>query len=253
MRWVEGSTVTAGRLRRRLYCAGMTSQAQGENTATTLGPRARRTAQRREEILDAALDAMARHGYQSASLAGIAAQVGISAPSLLHHFRNKEALLTALLEHRDDISWEAGEHFTDLNGWEFLRHLVSTAALNEKRAGLTQLYAVLVGESLTLDHPAKGYFRDRFVWLREHIRDEVLDVIADPHVSEQDVLEAASAIIAVMDGLQYQFLLDPGAVDMPAVVERTIRALLSDLRRSAAPEAAAMAGAADGPAAGTGH
>jgi hypothetical protein len=33
-----------------------------------------------------------------------------------------------------------------------------------------------------------------------------------------------------MDGLQYQYLLEPAAVSMPDVVERTIRALLADLR-----------------------
>jgi AcrR family transcriptional regulator len=195
-----------------------------------LGPRARRTAQRRTEILDAALDAMSRHGYQSASLAQIAQQVGISAPSLLHHFRNKEALLTALLEYRDQISWEADEHLGDLAGGDFLRHLVTTAGLNEQRPGLTQLYAVLVGESLTADHPAKAYFTDRFAWMREHVRDDILLAVADPDVPEAAVLEAATAIIAVMDGLQYQYLLDPGCVSMPAVVERTIRALLADLR-----------------------
>jgi hypothetical protein len=107
---------------------------------------------------------------------------------------------------------------------------VTTAGLNETRPGLTQLYAVLVGESLTQDHPARGYFADRFVWLREHVRDDILDAIADPEVSEQAVLEAATAIIAVMDGLQYQYLLEPAAVSMPDVVERTIRALLADLR-----------------------
>jgi AcrR family transcriptional regulator len=117
-----------------------------------------------------------------------------------------------------------------MSGGDLLRHLVTTAGLNETRPGLTQLYAVLVGESLTQDHPARGYFADRFVWLREHVRDDILDAIADPEVSEQAVLEAATAIIAVMDGLQYQYLLEPAAVSMPDVVERTIRALLADLR-----------------------
>ena len=33
-----------------------------------------------------------------------------------------------------------------------------------------------------------------------------------------------------MDGIQYQYLLDPSAVDMAAVTRRTVRALLADLR-----------------------
>lgn len=198
----------------------------GEN----LGPRARRSAERRREILDAASRTIAKRGYSGASLSEIAEAVGISAPSLLHHFKNKEQLLTDLLAYRDDISRGKGATSFDAGGQARLDHLAGTAEENARNRGLTQLYSVLLGESLTEDHPAKEFFRDRFTGLRAPLRDALLEAIGDPTVSEQDVLETAAAIVAVMDGIQFQYLLEPEAVDMAAVTRRTVRALLSDLR-----------------------
>ena len=62
------------------------------------------------------------------------------------------------------------------------------------------------------------------------MRDALLTAVADPTLDEQDVLEAAAAIVAVMDGIQYQFLLAPESVDMAAVTRRAVRAILADLR-----------------------
>lgn len=193
-------------------------------------PRARRSAERRRQILDATAKTIAQHGYHNASLAQIAEEVGISAPSLLHHFANKEALLTELLAYRDQISLETAAALDPAHGQDFLDHLVETAQLNTERAGLTQLYAVLVAESLTDAHPATEYFRERFEGLGVMIRDAVAEVMADERVTSEDIAEVSRAIMAVMDGLQYQHLLAPSRVDMAPIVERTIRALLADLR-----------------------
>lgn len=196
----------------------------------TLGPRARRSAQRRREILESAARTIGRRGYAGATLAAIAEDVGISAPSLLHHFRNKESLLTELIAFRDELSRDVGTTSFDEGGVALLGHLGDTAERNARDVGLTQLYAVLLGESITEGHPAQESFRSRFEGLRAPVRDALLTVVADPSVTEQDVLEAAAAIVAVMDGIQYQFLLAPDSVDMAAVTRRTVRALLADLR-----------------------
>ncbi|MGO1409581.1 MAG: TetR/AcrR family transcriptional regulator [Brachybacterium sp.] len=199
----------------------------------SLGPRARRSALRRKEILESAARTIGRRGYAGATLASIAEDVGISAPSLLHHFRNKESLLTELIDYRDDASRDIGGTSFDAGGQAALDHLGDTAAANAQERGLTQLYAVLLGESITEGHPAQSYFRDRLAGLRVMVRDAILTAISDPTVAEADVLEVSAAIVAVMDGVQYQFLLDPDAVDMAAVTRRAIRALLADLRDGA--------------------
>lgn len=206
-----------------------------DSTAPALGPRARRSALRRKEILESAARTIGRHGYAGATLAAIAEDVGISAPSLLHHFRNKESLLTELIDYRDDVSRDIGATSFDTGGQAALDHLGDTAAANAHNRGLTQLYAVLLGESLTEGHPAQSYFRDRLSGLRLLVRDAILTALADPEITEADVLEASAAMVAVMDGVQYQFLLDPDSVDMAAVTRRAIRALMADLRNGSSP------------------
>ncbi|MGQ9910307.1 MAG: TetR family transcriptional regulator [Candidatus Flexifilum sp.] len=52
----------------------------------------------REDILFAAADVLQRHGYEATTMKDIAAAVNLTAASLYHHFRNKDALLLAVLE-----------------------------------------------------------------------------------------------------------------------------------------------------------
>ena len=51
-----------------------------------------------DRILDAAEDLFAEKGYSATSLGDVADRVGIRSPSLYNHFKNKEALYSAVLE-----------------------------------------------------------------------------------------------------------------------------------------------------------
>lgn len=52
---------------------------------------------RREQILDAAAELFARHGFHGVGIDDIGAAVGISGPALYRHFRNKDAMLAEML------------------------------------------------------------------------------------------------------------------------------------------------------------
>jgi AcrR family transcriptional regulator len=52
----------------------------------------------RQEIIWAAADVLRRNGYEATTMKDIAAEVNLTAASLYHHFRNKDALLLAVLE-----------------------------------------------------------------------------------------------------------------------------------------------------------
>ncbi|WP_405996245.1 TetR family transcriptional regulator [Streptomyces sp. NBC_00986] len=175
------------------------------------------------------MDTFAARGYNNASLAEIADRAGVTQAGVLHYFRSKTLLLTSVLELRDktDIEELGSER---PRGLAFLRHLVDTARHNAEREGIVRLYAVLSAESTTDGHPAQEYFRSRYQSLRAQVvaalteASELGETRADLNLDD-----AANAIVAVMDGLQVQWLLAPDAVDMAAATDRVISALLIGL------------------------
>ncbi|KOU61266.1 TetR family transcriptional regulator [Streptomyces sp. MMG1533] len=167
-----------------------------------------RSAERRAEIVRAALEVIAERGYRGASLAAVAERVGLTQQGLLHYFPTKDALLVAVLEERD--KWDAvpvGQWRTDL--------LAALVEYNAMRPGIIQTFSALLGESVTEGHPARGYFTERYAQVRTNmaavLRAEYGDRLPNGLTPER----TAPLLVAVMDGLQYQWLLDPESVDMP--------------------------------------
>ncbi|MFD9544706.1 TetR/AcrR family transcriptional regulator [Streptomyces sp. NPDC060022] len=191
-------------------------------------PRSPEARQRQRDILHIATDTFAARGYNNASLAEIADRAGLTQAGVLHYFRSKALLLTSVLELRDqtDIEQLGADR---PQGLEFLRHLVDTALRNAEREGIVRLYAVLSAESVTDDHPAQAYFRDRYSGLRTFVADALREACDLPEHDADRAENAANAIIAVMDGLQVQWLLAPDAVDMAASTELVVTSLLTAL------------------------
>ncbi|QEO10399.1 TetR/AcrR family transcriptional regulator [Protaetiibacter larvae] len=183
---------------------------------------------RREEILKAALQTFGSKGYNKAPLTEIAEQVDMTHAGILHHFGSKDRLLLEVLSYRDqtDVAHLADQHIPD--GIELFRHLVRTALLNSQRAGIVQAYAVLSAESVTDGHPAREFFEERYATLRGEVRHAFEAVCAEHEVSDRSRIDdGAAAILAVMDGLQVQWLLAPDAVDLARSTEFAIRAIVA--------------------------
>jgi AcrR family transcriptional regulator len=191
-----------------------------------------RAAKRRAEILRAAHEVFTSKGFRAGSLVDIADRVGITHQGILHYFGSKEQLLVEVLRDRDISGRQEFENDEQPVGIDFLHHVLSTVDKNTERTGIVQAYTVLSAESVTEDHPAQGWFRDRFHELRGDLT-RALRAACGPgaEVSDAQLERGATALIAVMDGLQVQWLLDPEAVDMPAVVRMTLDALLSSWGR----------------------
>lgn len=192
-------------------------------------PRSRpETLVRRREILDAAVDIFGSKGYAGGTLQDIADQVGMTHAGILHHFGSKDQLLLEVLVHRDetDVADLEGQHIPD--GILFFRHLVRTAFMNARRAGIVQAFAVLSAESVTDDHPGRSFFENRYQTLRGEAVNAFRLVCAERGVTAPDTIDyAAASVLAVMDGLQVQWLLDPNAVGLGEASEFAIEAILS--------------------------
>jgi AcrR family transcriptional regulator len=179
-----------------------------------------RSEERRTEIVRAALEVIAERGYRGASLAAVAERVGLTQQGLLHYFPTKDALLLAVLKDRDQ--WDA----VPATQWR-VDLLASLVEYNAMRPGIIQTFSALLGESVTEGHPARAYFTGRYRQVRESmaavLRAEYGERLPNGLTPER----TAPLLVAVMDGLQYQWLLDPESVDMPGAF-RDFLALLGE-------------------------
>ncbi|MEU7750115.1 TetR family transcriptional regulator C-terminal domain-containing protein [Nonomuraea sp. NPDC049158] len=89
---------------------------------------------------------------------------------------------------------------------------------------LVSLYAVLSVEAADPAHPAHAYFVDRYTHIRRDIRHAFEELHARGLVRPgTGIAGAESDLIALIDGLQVQWLLDPASVDgcpPPAAAQR---------------------------------
>ena len=189
------------------------------------------TVDRREAVLRAAMTVFGQRGYNKGGLVEVAEQAGMTHAGVLHHFGSKEALLIAMLQYRDGEEAAGVPGRAQTEGPAFLGHLLDTVTENSGRPGVVQTYTVLSAESVTEGHPAQTYFRTRLSLLRDKIA-EVLAEVTGREADDIDVRDDASALIALMDGLQVQWLLDPDAVDMPRIVQKVMDELVDQLSTS---------------------
>jgi AcrR family transcriptional regulator len=174
----------------------------------------------RERIVAAASELFAERGFHATPMTAVAEAAGLSQTGLLHHFPSKELLLAEVLEQRDirDLAALSERHDGAARGWQVLDDMVDLVRTNAGREGFVRLFTSLAGEAVDPTHPGHE-------WLGRHhaaavaaltaaLHDAVADGEADPAVPAGDV---ARQLVALMDGLQLQWLMD-GDVDMGELV-----------------------------------
>ncbi|WP_371131205.1 TetR/AcrR family transcriptional regulator [Microbacterium sp.] len=209
------------------------THSKGDAVATENSTRTRpATRQKRTDILEAAVEIFGNKGSTNGTLADVAEQVGMTHAGVLHHFGSKQKLLLEVLAYRDqaDVAELDEKHIP--GGPELFLHLVRTAFANERRPGIVQAYTVLSNESVTDDHPARDFFEERYTTLRREVSEAFHELCDQEGVTEPDTVAAASAsILAVMDGLQLQWLLHPEVVGLGEASEFAIRAIVNAVLR----------------------
>lgn len=187
-----------------------------------------KTSARRQAILEAAVEVFASDGFHKGSLRDVADRAGLSQAGVLHHFPSKNHLVAAVLTWRDD---ESRQRFVDdvPGGMETVRALVALIEYNQRKTPeLVELYATLSAEATSSDHPVHEYFVRRYAWVIGYVQ-RAFECLAGSGELRADVDPAAAArwVVALMDGLQIQWLYERDSVDMAAHVRTYIGSLLT--------------------------
>lgn len=192
-----------------------------------------RGAAARTRILETATAMFGEHGYRGTSLAAVGRAAGMTQQGVLHHFPTKADLLMAVLEERDRHDrriWPVDRGFV---GTEVLDAWDRTVAANVARYGLVRLAHILAAEAVESEHPAREHFLAHVEIGREMLREGfAAGVEAGELRADLDYELVIRQVIAMSEGLENQWLLDPEGLDIVACFHDYTRQLRAHLRRS---------------------
>jgi AcrR family transcriptional regulator len=179
---------------------------------------------RRQQILDAAVELFAEKGYRGSGLAALADRVGMTATGLLYYFGSKKRLLQEVVAERDRAD------AIDFSEGLTLKSLRNLGQHNVETATLMRLYVVLTAESFDPNDPLHGFFVERYETARAFVR-SILAIERDAGRVRRDVDidQVAHEVIAVVMGLEIQWLTDPERVDLAGRMETYIDRLADEL------------------------
>ncbi|WP_105968005.1 TetR/AcrR family transcriptional regulator [Streptomyces geranii] len=181
------------------------------------------TTTRREEILDAALEVFAARGYRRASIDAVAERAGLTRQGVLHYFPSKKRLLQALLQRREDL---AREHLADHVYKDLPSLVAAVVTYDHQNAGLVQIHSALVAEGLIGDDSAHAFCHDRYRTIRDNTVAHLTKLYGDRLPSGLTPRAAASALVAMLDGMQLQWLMDDEQSDYPEIMRDVMTLLI---------------------------
>jgi AcrR family transcriptional regulator len=183
--------------------------------------------ERRLEVVDVAVEVFGQYGFKGGTLQHVADRVGLTPAAITKLFGSKERLLIAVLEHWDVVTGQVMG--ADLRGTAVLEGFRRLMAYHARHRGLLELYTRMAAEAASPDHPAHAFMTDRYRRTLANMRRLFTDAVEDGYfrpMTEDQITSEAECLLATMDGLEIQFLLNPGfdlEASFAAFVDRLTR------------------------------
>ena len=193
-------------------------------------PRGTDSTARREDILAAATEIFSAEGYRGASMSSVARACGISQTGLVHYFPTKDDLLQAVLDRRDELDIAAVDvkDGGERRGWAVLESMTELMRHNQGQPGIVRLFTTMAGEAVEPNHPANAWLRRHHGVTAEKMREALAEAAEDGRLAEDAPVDSiVRCLTAAMDGLQIQWLSNPGYSDMASDFQVALDALRS--------------------------
>ncbi|MEU5755911.1 TetR/AcrR family transcriptional regulator [Streptomyces sp. NPDC047829] len=163
---------------------------------------------RRQAILEAALEVFAERGFRSASIDAVAERAGLTRQGVLHHFPSKKRLLLEMLSFREQLN---REHLADHPaGEDPPADFAAAVAFEQGHPSFATVHSVVLAEAVTGQEPARAYVGDRCRSLQAHLTARLTERYGERLPSGLTASNAATAVLALIEGVHQQWLVDPG-------------------------------------------
>lgn len=173
---------------------------------------------RRNQIIDIASVLISERGYWGISIRDIAMRCEITDTAILHHFGNKENLLLAIIEKRDEDDRRAFADYLGVDRDKLYQSIpgISVEVVcqaivrrNASQPEIVRLYSLLSAEALQPNHPVHEYFARR--------EQRVIETFASARCNlKMEPVERGRLLLSLMDGVQLRWLRDINNIDLIA-------------------------------------
>lgn len=186
---------------------------------------------RRERILDAASSRFATDGFARTTIADIARDAGVTAPATKHYFASKDEILIALAERRFDRALEtAGETPPDQDGTGTLRLMLHQTALRAGRPELIEVFVQVAGLAADPTSRAHELYSARYQRVVDDLAARFRASVENGFLRDDvDYESIARELIAVSDGLQIQWVITRGGVDMVGLMRAHLERIAPEI------------------------
>ena len=186
--------------------------------------------QRRAELLDAAVDYTVEHGFSELSWRPVAAALGVSTSTLVHHFGTKEQMLVAILGRlRERILAATSDRAGEQPGLAAAARTAWTRTSDPQRGAEFRLFFAVYGRALQAPQQFAGFL--------ERVVADWMSALIDaqgPGTDPATATRTATLVIATIRGL----LLDLLATGDRARVQDAAESFLATLEQKARPPGA---------------
>lgn len=176
----------------------------------------------RDRLLDAALEVFAAKGYRAGSLEDVATLAGVTRGALIYHFQNKQGLLLGLLSRRDAqvrIMQESAPERDSADAAELMATIRRRSPSIRAAIDEMKLAHLLEAEAADPAHPAREWVAVRADRIRKHFAAQLCGSFPDLAPNGVDAQSLAAVTLAVIQGLETQWLLAPESVDVDRALE----------------------------------
>ncbi|MCL5292104.1 MAG: TetR/AcrR family transcriptional regulator [Actinobacteria bacterium] len=185
----------------------------------------------RQRILEAALHDFSLKGYHRATLDEIAAEAGVSKGAVYWYFENKRALFLAVVQEEASRLTKYLEGVVAQEGQSVVTRLEAFIVANltyytdhPEFCNLVKIFTLPGGPGL--DQDVEAMASDEYRRLREMVEALLRKGVRRGELEPGRAKVAAPMLVALLDGLMFQWILDPEAVPLQKIATDVARAFI---------------------------